>query len=172
MVIYNVPLAGVMGIDLLVRLSKLPNVRGLKFTSRDHDQMSHLKDLLGRDFMVYSGCDEMAFSGLSLGADGVIGSFYNVMPELFKEIYAAVRANDIKKGVRLQKIGTEIILEATKYDYLALMRNMLRWQGVDAGFSRRPFRNYKEEELSDFKAKLKALREKYHAVEVKFLNGL
>lgn len=172
MIVYNVPLAGLMGTGLLTRLAKLPNVKGLKFTGKDHDQMGHLKELLGKDFIIYSGCDEMAFSGLSVGTDGIIGSFYNVMPELFKKIYDAVQTGDLKAGTRLQKIGTEIILEAIQYDFLALMRNMIGWQGVDAGYSRRPFRNYKESELDDFKAKMLEIKNKFNVTEVNFLNKL
>ena len=173
MIIYNVPLAGLMGTDLLIRLAQLPNVKGLKFTGKDHDQMSHLKSVLGKDFIIYSGCDEMAFSGLSVGTDGIIGSFYNVMPELFVKIWNCVRSGDMKEGTRLQRIGTEIILTSIQYDFLALMRNMLKWQGVDAGYSRRPFHNYKEEELVQFKNDLRAIRDRLNITdEVNFMKCL
>ncbi len=174
MIIYNVPLAGLLGTDLLLRLADLPNIKGLKFTGKDHDQMGHLKAELGKDFLVYSGCDEMAFSGLSVGTDGLIGSFYNVMPETFKQIYACVRDGRMEQGRRLQSIATEIILECTKYDYLALLHNMIGWQGVDAGWSRRPFHNYGEEELSDLKKKLRAIRDRFRVSkeEVGFLAAL
>lgn len=172
MIVYNVPLAGLMGTDLLVRLSKIENVKGLKFTGKDHDQMSHLKDILGEDFIIYSGCDEMAFSGLSVGTDGIIGSFYNVMPELFHMIYDCVKCGDMAKGTRLQKIGTEIILAAVKFDYLALMRNMLGWQGIDAGYSRRPFTNYKDSELDGFQQELRGIQAKYNVTEVEFFKHI
>lgn len=136
--------------------------------------MSHIKDLLDPEFIVYSGCDEMAFSGLSVGTNGIIGSFYNVMPEiLFKKIYAASAAGQSERRCPSAKIGTEIILASIKFDYLALMRNMLAWQGVDADWARRPFRNYKDEELDDYKAEiLRAIKEKYSVTEVHFLNNL
>ena len=76
----------------------------------------------------------------------------------------------MKAATRLQKIGTEIILECIKYDYLALMRNMLAWQGIDAGYSRRPFTNYKDVELGELKEKLRAIKQKYNVIEVNFLN--
>jgi N-acetylneuraminate lyase len=96
------------------------------------------------------------------------------MPELFTAIYAAVKDSDLKRALRLQRIGTEIILECIKYDYLALMRNMIAWQGVDAGYSRRPFRNYADAELTDLKNKLIAIRDKYQVTEeeVCFYAGL
>lgn len=165
MIIYNVPLAGMMGTELLTRLAKLPNVKGIKFTGKDHDQMSHLVELLKPDIKIYSGCDEMALSGLSVGVDGIIGSFYNVMPELFEKLIDAVEKGDLRESSRLQKVGTEIILESVRYDYLALMRNMIRWQGVDAGYSRRPFRNYKDNELDLFKQRMREIRDTYHVTE-------
>lgn len=174
MIIYNVPLAGLMGTELLVKLSKLPNVKGIKFTGKDHDQMSHLIEILHPEIKIFSGCDEMALSGLSVGADGIIGSFYNVMPELFLKLMERIGKNDIQAAKRLQKIGTEIILEAIQYDYLALMRNMIHWQGVDAGYSRRPFKNYSEDELVALKETMRNIREKYQVTEeeVYFLHVL
>lgn len=162
MVVYNVPLAGLMGTELLLKLAQLDNVRGLKFTGKDHDQMGHIKAELGADFMVYSGCDEMALSGLTVGADGIIGSFYNAMPEVFKQIYACARAGELTQAARLQRIATEIILEAIKYDYMPLLHTMITWQGVDMGYSRRPFYNYSDSELEGFKAQLRLIRDRYH----------
>ncbi len=174
MVVYNVPLAGLMGVDLIERIAQLPNVKGLKFTGKDHDQMCYLRARLPEDFIIYSGCDEMALSGLMVGADGIIGSFYNVMPELFLKINAAVKAGEVAKGRRYQRIATEIILECIKYDFLAAARNMLGWQGMDAGYSRRPFHNYEESELAGLKQKLQSIRERYQVTddEVHFYRGM
>ena len=90
MVVYNIQLAGLMDMDLLLKLTALPHVEGLKYTARSHDEMGYLKEKLGKDFMIYSGCDEMAFSGLCAGADGIIGSFYNLFPDLYQKIFKKV----------------------------------------------------------------------------------
>ncbi len=165
LIIYNVPLAGLMGADLIERIAQMPNVQGLKFTGKDHDQMCRLISRLGEDFVVYSGCDEMALSGLLVGADGLIGSFYNVMPELYLRLHAAVKAGDMDTAKRCQKIATEIILECIKYDFLSVARVMLSWQGLDAGYCRRPFHNYREEELGDLKKKLLDIRNRYQVTD-------
>ncbi len=174
MVVYNVPLAGLMGTDLLVRLSKLPNVGGLKFTGSDHAQMGHMIEATDDDFIIFSGMDEMAMSGTAVGADGIIGSFYNAIPETFAGIFYAVKEGDMKKALRLQTIATEIILEAVKYDYFSVIRHMIGWQGVDAGYSRRPFRNYTSEEMEPLKAKFAELKVKYNITdeEVHFMAAI
>lgn len=166
MIVYNIQLAGIMDKNLLLRIAEIENVKGLKYTARSHDELGSLKDILGKDFMIYSGCDEMAFSGLCFGADGIIGSFYNVIPEIFLGIADCVKKSDIPNGIRLQRIADEFIFACLKYDFPTVMHNTLRWRGLNGGYSRRPFYNYKEEELGDLKAELKEIREKYQATEL------
>ena len=166
MVVYNIVLAGIMDSDLLTRIASLENVRGLKYTARSHDELGILKERLGKDFMIYSGCDEMAFSGFCFGADGIIGSFYNVIPDLYKKIYEAYERSDIQEGIRLQKIADEFIFAALKYDFPSVLHNLMKWRGLDAGYIRRPFYNYTEEELTPLKNDIREIRARLDAKEL------
>ena len=166
MVVYNIQLAGLMDMDLILRLTDLPHVQGLKYTARSHDEMGYLKEKLGKDFMIYSGCDEMAFSGLCAGADGIIGSFYNLFPDLYKKILKKVQESDIQGGMKLQKIADEVIFAALKYDFPSVLHGMMKWRGLEAGYSRRPFYTYKAEELSALKEELVKIKEKYQTTEL------
>lgn len=166
MVVYNIQLAGLMDMDLILRLADLPQVQGLKYTARSHDEMGYLKEKLGKDFMIYSGCDEMAFSGLCAGADGIIGSFYNLFPDLYKKILKKVQESDIQGGMKLQKIADEVIFSALKYDFPSVLHGMMQWRGLEAGYSRRPFYTYKVEELSALKEEMKKIKEKYQTTEL------
>ena len=166
MVVYNIQLAGLMDMDLLLRLTELPNVQGLKYTARSHDEMGFLKEKLGKDFMIYSGCDEMAFSGLCAGADGIIGSFYNLFPDLYQKIVRKFKESDIQGGMHLQKIADEVIFAALKYDFPSVLHSMMRWRGQEAGFARRPFRNYTDGELTGLKEEIAKIKEKYQTKEL------
>lgn len=166
MIVYNIELAGTMTKDLLLKIADLPNVKGLKYTSRVHDEMGYLKEVLGKDFMIYSGCDEMAFSGFCSGADGIIGSFYNVIPDLYKKIETKVKESDIKGGMRLQKIADEVIFAALKYSFPSVLHGMMKWRGLDGGYSRKPFYTYEDGELSELKKDLLAIKEKYQTDEM------
>jgi N-acetylneuraminate lyase len=169
LIIYNIPLAGLMGEDLIFRLAELPGVKGIKYTAMNHAEMGHIKRVLGKDFAVFSGADEMACSGLCVGADGIIGSFYNVIPETFLRIYGSAQKNDYKEAARVQAIATDIILETIKYNLQPVLRNMLQWQGCDAGLSCRPFRSYHDDELAGLKKTLKAVKDKHGVTdEVEF----
>lgn len=167
MIVYNIQLAGLMDKDLLLRLASIKNVCGLKYTSRTHDEMGLIKDELGADFMVYSGCDEMAFSGMCAGADGIIGSFYNYFPDLYKAILKKAGESDIEGGMKLQKMADEIIFAALDYDFPAVLYNMIKWRGEDAGYPRRPFTAYEDEQLLGLKNRVEAIKAKYQLQEMK-----
>ena len=166
MIVYNIQLAGLMDRSLLMRLAELPQVKGLKYTSRTHDEMGLLKDELGADFMIYSGCDEMAFSGVCAGADGIIGSFYNLFPDLYRKILEKIGENDIRGGMQLQKAADEIIYAALNYDFPAVLYNMIEWRGEAGGYPRRPYRKYREEELAGLKQDIRRIRDKYQIGEL------
>ncbi len=163
LIIYNIPLAGMMETKLILKLAELPNVKGIKYTGTDHLQMGSIKRALGDDFIVYSGEDGMASSGFSVGADGIIGSFYNAIPEIYIRIYECAKREEYKEAARLQAIAADIILETIKYEFPCVLRNLLKWQGCDAGISCRPFAIYRDEELAGLKETLLAIKDK-HAV--------
>ena len=139
MIVYNIGLAGLMSNDLVKRIASVENVKGLKFTGREHDDMCALKQELGPDFMIYSGCDEMATQGLLAGADGLIGSTYNLMPDTAIEIYKLAQKGDYVAAFEIQKIVTKLIHYIVQWDFFPIMKNLITASGVDAGYSRRPF---------------------------------
>ena len=75
--------------EQLESLCALPNVFGVKFTDFDLYRLS----LLTRpDRCLFNGRDEVLAAGLLMGADGGIGTFYNLVPALFVRIYTAAAA--------------------------------------------------------------------------------
>lgn len=141
-------------------------VKGLKYTARSHDEMGSLKRALGEDFMIYSGCDEMAFSGVAFGADGIIGSFYNVIPELYIKIFDAVKQGDIKEGIALQAIADEFIFTALKYNGISSIYDLLRMRGLDAGYPIRPFVRNSAEKLPEIKENLRRIKNTFNTNEL------
>lgn len=142
MIAYNVPLAGLMGFDVLQRLAGIDRLVGLKYTAPTHSEIMRIKADIGPDFIIYSGADEMAMSGLQFGADGIIGSFYNCMPEVFIALRDAVRAGDMAEAKRLQEIGNAVIYHALPLGAVTVIKRALAWMGCDSGYARRPLGTY------------------------------
>lgn len=159
MVVYKIPLAGELGFDLVKRLASIPGVGGIKYTAATQFEIIRIKEEIGADFRVYSGSDEMAMSGLSYGADGIIGSFYNMIPEVFIALNEAVEKGDMIRAKSLQETGNAIIFFSLNHTPTAVIKRAMAWQGADAGYCRRPFDNFiteaQEEELKSAFRKLK-----------------
>lgn len=173
MIVYNVPLVGLLGMSAIKRLAAIDNVKGIKYTALSHYEITQIKDEVGEDFLVYSGCDEMSMSGLLAGADGIVGSFFNIMPELFINIFNAIENKDITEAQRLQRQAVQIIMFALKVpSFYAGMKVVLRAIGVNAGYCRSPFENLTEEEEVELINGFKKLKDTYNITGVDFLDEI
>lgn len=158
MIAYNIALAGIMGFDTIRRIAAIDRVQGIKYTAPTHFDILRIKEEMGPGFRVFSGADEMAMSGFSFGADGIIGSFYNLFPELFTRIRDAVCAGRVEEARVCQKVANTVIFFALERNMLALIKRGMSWQGADAGYCRRPFGNYFDAGAeAALRAELKAL---------------
>lgn len=169
-VVYNVAAAGLMSKDLIKKIIALPNVKGLKYTARSHDDMGSIIRFAGEDFMVYSGCDEMAFSGLAFGASGIIGSYYNCIPELYIKIYNAFKNSDIKTAMKYQAIADEFIFETIKYNGISTLYSIMRLRGIDCGNAIRPFVINTEKDVDAMKEDIRRIRDEFKTNELDIFN--
>lgn len=82
-VLYNIQGRTAVNIEnsTVEKLSKLPNIVGVKEASGSILQMSEVIRLCGPDFDVLSGDDQMTFPLMVLGGKGVISVVTNIIPE-------------------------------------------------------------------------------------------
>lgn len=111
-------------------LLTIPGVIGLKFTGFDLYSLSKLK-LDGA--VVFNGHDEVLAAGLLMGADGGIGSFYNLVPELFVDVFDKARAGDWAGARTTQDRINELIELTLRFPMLPAIKTMLAWSGIDCG---------------------------------------
>lgn len=161
MIVYNIPLAGMMTVEQIIRLSEIENVKGMKYTGTALYEVGQIKEACKPGFLVYGGCDELGSSNIALGVDGVIGSFYNVIPDHYLKIWKAVKDSDIPAATALQAQAVRVIMAGIHSgSMMACMKVWLRGAGIPAGYSRRPFSNFTEEEEKKLLAELVAIDEK------------
>lgn len=172
MVVYNISLAGMMNRGLVERLGTIKNVKGLKFTGREHDDMCALKLALGKDFMVYSGCDEMAAQGLLAGADGIIGSTYNLMSEAFVRIVELAGQDKFLEAFEIQKCATSLIHTLTSHSFFPTLKRCCREIGLDAGHARRPFVELDEAEYAEVAESARKVRDRFGDCGIEYLRSL
>ncbi|HEY3440310.1 MAG TPA: dihydrodipicolinate synthase family protein [Paludibaculum sp.] len=138
-------------VEQLLELCELPNVVGLKFTDSDFYKLSILARS-GR--VVFNGSDEMLVAGLLRGACGGIGSIYNVIPEMFVELYALASAGDWVAASALQDRINDLIRIILRYPVFPAVKTLLRWSGLDCGHCVKPRRELTAEETADLTVRL------------------
>lgn len=77
------------------RLSKIPNIMGVKEASGSILQMSEVIRLCGSEFDVLSGDDQMTFPLMTLGGKGVISVVTNIVPDKMSALVKSMLNGDI-----------------------------------------------------------------------------
>ncbi|MDD4688381.1 MAG: N-acetylneuraminate lyase [Eubacteriales bacterium] len=140
MIIYNFPnFSGVtLTADNIGEFLNDPRFIGVKHTSSDYFTMEQIKSRYP-DKLVYNGFDETFMAGLSMGADGGIGSTYNFMAEKFVKIYDLFHNGEIAAAQEIQKTANKIISVLCKVGVLQGEKAMLEIMGIEFGECRAPF---------------------------------
>jgi N-acetylneuraminate lyase len=116
--------------DQLLELAAIENVSGLKFTDYDLYTMLRLKQ---QGATIFYGRDEMLSAGLLLGADGGIGSFYNVIPGMFMRMWRLARKGRWNETRELQARINEFITITLRYPLFPALKTILGWVDIDCG---------------------------------------
>ncbi|WP_432699676.1 N-acetylneuraminate lyase [Kluyvera cryocrescens] len=154
MVVYNIPaLSGVkLTLDQISTLVTLPGVGALKQTSGDLYQMDQIRRA-HPDLVLYNGYDEIFASGLLAGADGGIGSTYNIMGWRYMAIVQALKEGDIGKAQALQRECNKVIDLLIKVGVFRGLKTVLHYMDVvSVPLCRKPFAPVDEQFLPELKA--------------------
>lgn len=111
---------------------------GIKYTSNDFFTMEQCKTNFPQK-VLYNGYDEMFLAGLSMGADGGIGSTYNFMANKFVKIRALFEENRIAEAQEIQREANRIITVLCKVGVMQAEKEVLNQLGFDFGVCRHPF---------------------------------
>ncbi len=97
-------------IDSVVRLSKNPNIIGLKDSSANAPYFQKLLYLLKRhsDFSLLVGPEEILAESVLMGADGGVPGGANLFPQLYVELYEAARQRNFSTLIPLHQMIMEI----------------------------------------------------------------
>jgi N-acetylneuraminate lyase len=125
--------------DQILELAAIDNVAGLKFTEYDLYTMLRLKQ---RGASIFYGRDEMLSAGLLLGADGGIGSFYNVIPGLFLQLWDLARSGRWAEMKDLQQRINDFITITLRYPLFPALKAILGWTGLECGPCLAPRRQF------------------------------
>ena len=133
---------------LLERISRLPNIVGVKEASGDIAQMGDvLREVAaprrseGRQFTVLSGDDALTLPLAVLGGDGIISVISNIVPAKVKSLASACLSGDFDKA---RKIHFELLplIKAIFIETNPIpVKQAAAWLGLPSGPTRLPLGN-------------------------------
>jgi N-acetylneuraminate lyase len=124
---------------------------GLKFTDFD---LYRLRSIKQSGSVIFNGRDEVLAAGLLMGADGGIGTFNNVVPELFVDLYNRALLGDWTGARDIQDRINGLIQITLRFPVFPAIKQMLRWSGIDCGECIRPRAGLKPEQTAELRRQL------------------
>lgn len=120
-------------------LVTIEGVAGIKYTDSDLNKMMMVSALSPRPLVFFGGYDQMGICFLAAGASALIGSTFNMIPEMFVEMFNAFRSGEIEKARALQVRINRFVYEVKKFGNRGYW-SVLKLRGMDIGLPRKPGR--------------------------------
>ncbi|MCL6520191.1 MAG: 4-hydroxy-tetrahydrodipicolinate synthase [Armatimonadetes bacterium] len=91
--------------DLAILADEYPNIRAVKEATGDLERMARTRELLGGDFAILSGDDDLTFKMMtssSIKAQGVISVISNVAPKAVAQMVANILSGNLEAATALR----------------------------------------------------------------------
>ncbi|MBT9147589.1 4-hydroxy-tetrahydrodipicolinate synthase [candidate division NPL-UPA2 bacterium Unc8] len=145
--------------DLAILTAEYPNIRAVKEASGDLERMIKTRQLVGSEFDILSGDDDLTYEMIArpgIAASGAISVMANVVPGAIIEMVQKMLAGNIKRGEELYKILAPLFEIVTvrvegkrnisgktfvvvdKFRNPVPVKTLMNGLGMSAGSTRRP----------------------------------
>lgn len=143
-------------VDFAKEMANIENIVGLKISIADYYSFGKVTASVGDKLNILNGPDECMICGLSVGADGAIGSTYNIVPKLSAEIYDKFKAGDMVSALKAQRKLNEIVNVLIDGN-ISVWKDALSLLGFDMGYTVYPTKLSTKEEKEKLKSDLTAI---------------
>jgi dihydrodipicolinate synthase/N-acetylneuraminate lyase len=155
LLIYNIPsLTGVsIPLDAVEKLSGHPKLAGIKDSENNPVRHEELLKRFGgkKDFSVFIGVGALMEKGLKLGADGIVPSVGNLIPQICQDLCASARRGDwpaVQNNFsRMNEVTALYQKGRTLNESLAVLKAALHCRGLCAPNVLPPLRRVSDVEL-------------------------
>ena len=141
MFVYNFPnLSGFsLSPEALDDLCRMGDVAGVKFTSNNFFDMERMRRK-HPELTIWNGYDEMLCCGLMTGADGAVGSTYNILCPIAKKLYEHMREGRMEEARQCQYKMNRMVAVSKRYpNIFVVIKAVLDRDGFSMGGLRKPF---------------------------------
>ncbi|WP_051426469.1 dihydrodipicolinate synthase family protein [Jiangella gansuensis] len=135
----------------------IPSLTSVKFTDGDLLEFIRTREA-AENVRVYFGRDELLPAAVACGATGAIGSLYNLLAPVARQVRASVLAGDIERALALHRPFREIAAVADRWGSIVVVKELINRFGPDAGPARTPWGRLSGEAQAAVDALLTSLR--------------
>ena len=148
-ILYNVPSRTGVDIPISVyqRLSKIPNIIGVKEASNDITKISRIKSACESDFTIWSGNDDQIVPAIAAGCSGVISVLSNLYPKETNTMCHTAILGDYNTAAALQRQFLPLIDLLFSEVNPIPVKAALKCMGFDCGECRLPLCKLSAENL-------------------------
>lgn len=162
-ILYNIPArtGNSLAPATVARLSKIPNIVGVKDSSGNFDNMlQYIEKTKDSDFIVLSGNDSLILWCLLAGGRGGIAGCANVYPDTMVNIYEQFIKGDINKAREYQD-SIRSFRDCFKFgNPNTIVKTAVSLLGCPVGKCRKPFSSLSEEGINAIKKVLEENKQK------------
>lgn len=163
--IYNIPMTTKVSIPLKVIESLMghPRLVGIKDSENDPKRLEEVMQRFGGrpDFSVFVGVGALMEKGLKLGADGIVPSVGNLIPDICQQLCAAARKSDWPAAdllsARMNAVAALYQKGRNLNESLAALKAAMHCCGLCAPEVLSPLRKVSETELEKIRTQMREL---------------
>ena len=141
-IMYNIPSRVVINMEpeTIGRLSKIPNIIGVKEASGNMEHVANTLNAIGdrKDFYIWSGNDNDTFPIMSLGGYGVIGVTTHITSKQYKKMMELLLAGKVTEAAAIHRHLVPLVNALFKKPNPAPIKYALNYLGFRVGNPRLP----------------------------------
>jgi len=139
-IIYNNPgRTGInLSVDLVVKLSQIDNIIGIKDSSGDMTQAAEYIRRTGDDFAVLAGRDTLIYSFLAYGGKGAIAATANIVPQIVVRIYEEYKKGNYEEALKSQLLLAPLRMAFSLGSFPVVIKEGLNLLGMEVGSTFKP----------------------------------
>jgi len=161
-ILYNIPQCAGTHLEWWTAdgLAHLDNVVGIKDSSGDMPFLMALFEKVKDVISIFCGHDEIVAAALAMGADGAILASANLIPDIWQQVFAAVKAGDMAQAQALQAKIQILVRLVVRQGSVQAVKEGLQMMGLNVGNARLPMMPgdaFRREDREDLRLQLERL---------------
>ncbi|HER24578.1 MAG TPA: 4-hydroxy-tetrahydrodipicolinate synthase [Candidatus Atribacteria bacterium] len=159
-ILYNNPgRTGInLSVDLVVKLSKIDNIIGIKDSSGDMAQGAEYIRRTNNDFSVLAGRDTLIYGFLAYGGKGAIAATANIVPKIVVKIYEEYQKGNYQEALKAQFQLAPLRMAFSLGSFPVVVKEGLNLLGIEVGSTLKPVQPLTEEAREKLKEVLYSMQ--------------